>query len=74
MVNTSISEQEAGSNPEGESLPQDVREELVDPVTNEVFVADAGVAAVPSDMHVGDTDSDEEISAKLRRQGVRLDD
>lgn len=72
MVNTSISEQEAGSNPEGESLPQEVREELVDPVTNEVFVTDAGVAAVPSDMHVGDTDSDEEISAKLRRQGVRL--
>ncbi|MEZ5085638.1 MAG: BCCT family transporter [Tessaracoccus sp.] len=49
-----------------------MREELVDPVTNEVFVTDAGVAAVPSDMHVGDTDSDEEISAKLRRQGVRL--
>jgi choline/glycine/proline betaine transport protein len=53
-----------------EELPAEVT--LVDPITQEVVMADSGIASVPTDMHIGDDDSDAEIAEKLIRQGVRL--
>ncbi|MCF8571816.1 BCCT family transporter [Gordonia sp. HY002] len=45
---------------------------LVDPLTGKSNELDPSVLAVPSHMHIAEDDSDDEITAKLRRQGVRI--
>ncbi|WP_156150435.1 BCCT family transporter [Gordonia sihwensis] len=45
---------------------------LIDPYTKEATSVSPGVAPVPHHWHVGENDTDEEITEKLKRQGVRL--
>ncbi|MGB6244201.1 MULTISPECIES: BCCT family transporter [Gordonia] len=45
---------------------------LVDPFTGKTTPIASGVAPVPDHWHVAEDDTDDEITEKLRRQGVRL--
>ncbi|WP_084638094.1 BCCT family transporter [Gordonia shandongensis] len=51
---------------------QQNNEVLVDPITKQVTEVGSGVLPVPSHMHVAEDDTDEQITEKLKRQGVRL--
>lgn len=56
----------------GEEAPESATTEGVVDLIEEVEAARNGMTAVPSEMHIEENDTDDEITAKLRRQGVRL--
>ncbi|QRY64638.1 BCCT family transporter [Gordonia sp. PDNC005] len=45
---------------------------LIDPLTQQRTEISANIAAVPGRMHIAEDDSDDEITAKLKHQGVRI--
>ncbi|WP_240194104.1 MULTISPECIES: BCCT family transporter [unclassified Gordonia (in: high G+C Gram-positive bacteria)] len=49
-----------------------VLEMLIDPLTQQRTEISANIAAVPGRMHIAEDDSDDEITAKLKHQGVRI--
>lgn len=52
--------------------PDGVDEILIDPISEEVLEVRTAVAPVAEDMHINGEDSDDEITEKLRRQGVKV--
>lgn len=45
---------------------------LIDPISDEVLTIEPAVAPVAEHMHINGDDSDDEVTSKLRRQGVRI--
>ncbi len=71
MSSTTGSGEEEPQNPAGgvnDSNPPT----LQNPISGEILEVDPAISAVPSRMHIAEDDSDDQITQKLRRQGVRI--
>lgn len=58
--------------PEAPQDPDFTDDFLVDPITRESVALEPAMARVPAEMYIAEADSDEEITQKLKQQGVRL--
>ncbi len=58
--------------PEPPPEPDFTDDLLVDPITQEFVAIEPMMARVPEDMYIAENDSDDEITQKLKQQGVRL--
>ncbi|MFT0846810.1 BCCT family transporter [Actinomycetaceae bacterium L2_0104] len=67
-----ISDGRIEPSPEPPSDPEYSDDFLVDPITRQSLAVVPTMAHVPAHMHIAEDDSDDEITQKLMRQGVRI--